>query len=79
MDNDFFQNEGVSDKQIAEIAFLGEAFGFLGDALTTFSAYLALQQISKGPESANDPDKLEMQQQIEYLMKEVERLKKQQR
>lgn len=71
MGNSTKQNHTSTDTQIAKLALLGETVSLFGQAITTLAAYMALEA-----EEQEDETTSHIQEQINYLLKEVEQLKK---
>ncbi|MDV6378171.1 hypothetical protein ORD22_07905 [Sporosarcina sp. GW1-11] len=65
------QNNPPNETQIAKLALLGESISLFGQAITTLAAYLALEA-----EEEEENTNTQMQAQIDYLLSEMDQLKK---
>lgn len=70
------------DIQIAKLAFIGASIATLGDGLNALAAGLALKELEKSSNqsSQNPYDQLKqaesIQEQIDYLIRELKQIKK---
>ena len=73
-------NETTQDNnqvgQAATLAVIAGLITTLGDGLATVAAALALQEAKQNGNNGNSQQIQQMQQQIDYLTKEVKRLKR---
>ncbi|WP_153732709.1 hypothetical protein [Sporosarcina obsidiansis] len=71
MGKDMNQSNQNTEKQIAKLALLGEGITLFGQAISTLSAYLALEELDE----SKDPNYNHLQAQIDYLLSEMNILK----
>ena len=73
-------NETTQDNnqpgQAATLAVIAGLITTLGDGLATVAAALALQEAQQNSNNGNSQQIQQMQQQIDYLTKEVKKLKR---